>query len=781
MCKKFNLILSYVIKSRRVPKKERKKRKRERERKRTPPHPAPNTMASSTKGGEAPGRPQPSRLLRCTIFCRTLAPSDEDAGPEELAEEILYFYPSKTSTQDQLHFVNTCEGFIDFSRTFNAAQPVETVHLDASRLVIHECEPETYLVLEVSSPHVLDEAARKKGSRRSAFGRQKKQRPTFVPAADDLHDPLLYDVASDMYDMYCLFRGPIRMSLFPPPTEGHETDGAITRIQHARRDIRKAKRYTAAKERGDLDNPTEKQGRFIQLLADGTLEKNLKDLVPQSPATPVRHALQTLIPIVQESVSFGHMSLFHSMDGFQFLPVKRLKYLEVFQFVLNVERLHPCVEGVGILYQGHMVWNTLRQEDMRLILKFIRYHDMVGSRNRSMHSRMTAMSGFLSNLRGVYVDPEPVAPAEAAPADADAKEGGEGEEETRKIKSTLFNPPLCIPAIKRNRRYTDEDHVASATDGLHVTMEEMVRIEEDLQARMDGVDLDVLLEKTLKEARIIPGEDPKADQELNAGTAKDMMNIPGPSNARGNKWRKRGSSLASMYHTEGHLKNVGATNSDGGAAPAPQYYRTSQHRLVVYKKGATTLILTVNTGHKSLEDIPAFCRAIKEENEGKMVKLGEMLGEGYEKIEKKLRRRRSAAPKCKYIYFNRLNLALQVELPGLGTQRPKKESKKNRSAMKMQNLQWPLSSAELCSKLDENCPRPVVRAINEVYVKLNEEIPFLEDLREMHVKTANSGWVYGKKSGDRILIVWMEGKLSLIEVQKEVETLLNTVFQSIYL
>ena len=68
-------------------------------------------MAEKKKNSKA----TPVKLLKCTVFCRLLAPEDEDATPEEVAEEILYFYPSNTSVTEQLHFINTCEGFMDFS------------------------------------------------------------------------------------------------------------------------------------------------------------------------------------------------------------------------------------------------------------------------------------------------------------------------------------------------------------------------------------------------------------------------------------------------------------------------------------------------------------------------------------------------------------------------------------------------------------------------------------------------------------------------------------------
>ena len=118
----------------------------------------------------------PVKLLKCSVFCRKLAPEDEDATPEEIAEEILYFYPSNTSLTAQLHFINTCEGFIDFSRTFDSKNPIETIHLGQSRIIVHEVEPETYFVLEVSAEVREENNLESSHKRRmgNAFGRRNK-------------------------------------------------------------------------------------------------------------------------------------------------------------------------------------------------------------------------------------------------------------------------------------------------------------------------------------------------------------------------------------------------------------------------------------------------------------------------------------------------------------------------------------------------------------------------------------------------------------------------------
>jgi hypothetical protein len=710
---------------------------------------------------------KPSTLLRCALFCRRLAPSDEDAELDELAEEILYFHPSKASVQDQLHFVNSCEGFIDFSRTFNSKEPIETVHLDHSRIVIHECEPETYLVLEVSTPIRPDEQGKKPSRRLTSFGRSKPAAPVYVAAADETHDSLLYDVASDMYDMYCLFRGPIIGSLFPRAEDGTELpaeENMLKKIQNARRDLRKALRYAAAHERGDLENMSEKQALLTKKLADGTLKANLDALMPQSPAKAVRHALQTLIPVVLESVNFNHLHLFHSLDGFNFLPVDKNLYVEVLSVVINLERIFPCVEGVGLLYQGHMVWNTLRHENMRLVLKFIRYHEMLGWKNKKLSARIGDVTGFLSNLRGVYANPEPLA------GETSETEAGEAETGT---KATLFNPPLCIRPINRDKKYVDQDEMLPPQTNGDLTdfiKNQRARMEADMVAVREG-------KKTMEELFTESLDEVMGKQEEEGSIPDGIKPRPIDPSIRGSKWRRR-----SLYREM-------QDEFGDEALMEESMHRTSQHRLVVYKQGPLTLVLTVNTTHKNItqqmEGMSGFCRGLKAYATEPLSKLGKMLGDGYDKIQKRLKRKGNVASKYQFIYFNRLNLALKVQLAGMTSgQQPSslKTQSKNRLPDTMASfIPWPLSSAELCQTLSEMYSPTVVRAINETYAKLNEEFPPQEDLREIHIKTPRDGWVFGKKSMDRILIVLMNGRLNPIEAQEKVDELIDTVFHSIFI
>ena len=93
---------------------------------------------------------------------------------------------------------------------------------------------------------------------------------------------------------------------------------------------------------------------------------------------------------------------------------------------------------------------------------------------------------------------------------------------------------------------------------------------------------------------------------------------------------------------------------------------------------------------------------------------------------------------------------------------------------------WPDNSAILSRRLGMTYSPVVVRMINDIYTKLNEEYASLDEVRDIHVKLPNDGWVHGKKKGDRILIVLIDGRFSPVEAQNSVERLCQSVFKGIF-
>eukprot|EP00943_MAST-04B_sp_MAST-4B-sp1_P004981 g4981.t1 len=798
---------------------------------------------------------KPVKLLRCTVFCRLLAPEDEDATPEEIAEEILYFYPSNTSTTDQLHFINTCEGFIDFSKTFNSDSPIETIHFGDSRVVVHEVEPDTFFLLQVTAEVREEDSLMKKEKRRisNAFGRRKAPPPIFVSAVDEIADNILYDIVSDMYEMYVMFRGKIASSLFPKTkgntgensaSDNNEDGGEdiLTQIQNCRIKLRKAKRYSDARDRGDLDNISEKQERYIKELMDGTIQKKLNELEPLSPAIPVREALRTLIPMVKDSVDFANLNFFHSLDGFKYLPVDKDSYLDVFAYVIGLERLFESVEGVSILYQGHMVWNTLRHEDMRLLLKFIRYHEMIGLRSSNKEVRLSTI-GFLSNLRGEYVKPEPPADTNQTTVgvnndggkDQNGMDSANNNSRRRATSrtSSLFTPPLCIPRREKDRKHSsaqDDDvkreSLVKEYDNLRTQLRDEYNNGENTNSpekqasnSSNGVNESIDTPTVnLKEGENksngrgnngvnIADEntnttiEDKKKFEINFEHMQDHLEEKMKTNlVRGSKWRRK-ASLSTYYCNKNSKKYNPAQN----AGDMPKYFSNSQHRLVIYKHGPMILVLAVHTDKMKEANMNEFCLNVEPTAEKGLKSLGKMLHDGYQVINARMYKRGNIASKYQFIYFNRTNLALKVELEGVaGSSIDMKMYKKNYKQLKikkqrikksgrrssanandgtdeiMDHPYWPDNSAVLSRKLALTYSPVVVRMINDIYIKLNEEYAPFKEIRDIHVKLPSDGWVYGKKSGDRILIVLIDGRYSPVDAQNTVDSLCDTVFKGIF-
>eukprot|EP00949_MAST-11_sp_MAST-11-sp1_P003764 g3764.t1 len=381
-------------------------------------------------------------MYRVAIFCRKLTPNDEDATVEELQEAILHYYPSVDDDETRLSFMGMCLGFIDFTSTFTTDDKVETVHLNGSRIALFECEEDTWFALEVETPSTRRGSADSQSPAAAADARAKFTDGHCVPS-----DAVLCAIVRDMYEMYKLFRGPILTSLFPPlGNDCDDGDGSVHRLQESRRKLRKAKRYSDMLERGDLKpgSVTLKQQALMDALQDGSLQEELARCTLESTAEPIRLALGTLIPMYLDKIDFTHLHFFYDLDGFHFFPIEKDTYGEVFSFASDLEMLFPEVQQMAVLYMGHIAWNTIKNNHLRLLIKFLRYHEMLSSDGYTSKNseNWTRGGGFMSTVRGVYVD----ADVGKGKSSIDSKAVPEQQGTSSKIPSALdiFTPPLCV-------------------------------------------------------------------------------------------------------------------------------------------------------------------------------------------------------------------------------------------------------------------------------------------------------------------------------------------------
>ena len=60
-----------------------------------------------------------------------------------------------------------------------------------------------------------------------------------------------------------------------------------------------------------------------------------------------------------------------AFDGIQFLPLDKNTYLRVQCFINLTESTFPCIKYTVFLYNDHLVWSGLEQDDMRVLYKYL--------------------------------------------------------------------------------------------------------------------------------------------------------------------------------------------------------------------------------------------------------------------------------------------------------------------------------------------------------------------------------------------------------------------------
>ena len=108
-------------------------------------------MASKRNGhGATPSPPPPPEgisLLNFFVFNATLCKRE---GEEE--KKILYYYPPEENIDKKVKNVGLCEAVAQFTETFAPTTPVESIHSQKKRMLLHQPEKDYWMVLTVSVP-----------------------------------------------------------------------------------------------------------------------------------------------------------------------------------------------------------------------------------------------------------------------------------------------------------------------------------------------------------------------------------------------------------------------------------------------------------------------------------------------------------------------------------------------------------------------------------------------------------------------------------------------------
>ena len=69
--------------------------------------------------------------------------------------------------------------------------------------------------------------------------------------------------------------------------------------------------------------------------------------------------------------SFFFSPSFQAFDGIQFLPLDKNTYLRVQCFINLAEATFPSIKYSVFMYNDHVVWSGLEQDDMRILYKYL--------------------------------------------------------------------------------------------------------------------------------------------------------------------------------------------------------------------------------------------------------------------------------------------------------------------------------------------------------------------------------------------------------------------------
>jgi len=236
-------------------------------------------------------------------------------GQEE--KKILYYYPTEEDIDRKIKDVGLCEAVSKFTETFAPETPVEAVHTQRKRMLLHQPEPQYWMVLSVTVPY------NKGGSSSQQQPQQQQSRKTPVDTddhhldriaggeqdylEDDVSDKVLLSVLHHSYMMFKLFMGSFGHIV---STANSGVESLASRLEH-----------------------------FFS-----------------------RYLLNLRLPSAD---------LLDVFSGIHFLPLDKTTFLRIQCFINAVEEKFPAVKYTAFLYNNLLVWSSLAQVDIRILYSYL--------------------------------------------------------------------------------------------------------------------------------------------------------------------------------------------------------------------------------------------------------------------------------------------------------------------------------------------------------------------------------------------------------------------------
>ena len=210
-------------------------------------------------------------------------------------------------------------------------KPIQSLHTEKRAFYLYSPEPDVWWVMVMEKPHSASTSAGTKAGSSAPLGTQSG--PMEAIGREEWTDECMLVVLSTMYKMYRLLHGPIADTL-----RGHRTEE--------------------------------------QLAAMGAAARAALQEACRQEAVAL---LRAFLPPLVINLRWDRVDLFTTLAGVHFLPLSKNVYLALQRFVNTLENQFSRVCDTTVLYDDHLVWSGLDQDDIRVLYKLYVAHLRAGA------------------------------------------------------------------------------------------------------------------------------------------------------------------------------------------------------------------------------------------------------------------------------------------------------------------------------------------------------------------------------------------------------------------
>ena len=85
----------------------------------------------------------------------------------------------------------------------------------------------------------------------------------------------------------------------------------------------------------------------------------------------LRSSLEIFFPPYLANLDFSSQDILDVLDGIRYVPVSRDEYLRATHCVFRLENKFSQIRRSVLLFDGHLVWSGLLQQDTRTLFRYL--------------------------------------------------------------------------------------------------------------------------------------------------------------------------------------------------------------------------------------------------------------------------------------------------------------------------------------------------------------------------------------------------------------------------